>query len=213
MRFRGVRRLGAALRLHHDCRRSIVPPGQATARYRKFEGVISPQDKQIWLDDSFFRYPHSSCGSRLQRLTVDNLAAFLAAADETFVLSTSSDIASSLGLSKLSSWLLTGYNLGYMMALPLVSDYRLVGFGVMPNFVCSVRPTLRDHGMQKNVDILVRSVWIGLYRDVSTFTVFSVRSNMEQGYGSNGLCRHCRSFHLGLWRFWHDRSHCSYSER
>jgi MFS family permease len=50
-----------------------------------------------------------------------NIACFLANADETFVLSTGSDVASALNASGSASWLITSYNLGYTVGLPVVS--------------------------------------------------------------------------------------------
>ncbi|KAJ5379820.1 uncharacterized protein N7496_002248 [Penicillium cataractarum] len=47
------------------------------------------------------------------------LACFLANADETFVLSTGSDVASALNASSSASWLITAYNLGYTVGLPV----------------------------------------------------------------------------------------------
>ncbi|KAJ5947703.1 hypothetical protein N7466_000718 [Penicillium verhagenii] len=54
-------------------------------------------------------------------LAVMLLSAFLASSDDSFVLSTSSDIAADLGATKASTWLITGFNLGYMVSLPVVS--------------------------------------------------------------------------------------------
>lgn len=60
-----------------------------------------------------------------ERLTPGNIACFLASADELFVLACGSDIASALHASSSASWLITGYNLGYVLALPIVSSHFL----------------------------------------------------------------------------------------
>lgn len=56
---------------------------------------------------------------------LENTACFLANADETFVLSTGSDVASALNASGSASWLITSYNLGYTVGLPVVSQSSL----------------------------------------------------------------------------------------
>ncbi|KAJ9489597.1 hypothetical protein VN97_g3688 [Penicillium thymicola] len=47
------------------------------------------------------------------------LACFLANADESFILTTGSDVAAALEAPEYTSWLITSYNLGYTTALPL----------------------------------------------------------------------------------------------
>lgn len=47
------------------------------------------------------------------------LACFLANADESFILTTGSDVAAALEAPDYTSWLITSYNLGYTTALPL----------------------------------------------------------------------------------------------
>lgn len=49
-------------------------------------------------------------------------AAFLASSDDSFVLSTASDIAADFEATNISTWLITGFNLGYMVSLPVVSE-------------------------------------------------------------------------------------------
>lgn len=48
-------------------------------------------------------------------------ATFLASSDDSFVLSTASDIAADFKATSISTWLITGFNLGYMISLPIVS--------------------------------------------------------------------------------------------
>lgn len=50
------------------------------------------------------------------------IAAFLASSDDSFVLSTASDIAADFEATNISTWLITGFNLGYMVSLPIVSQ-------------------------------------------------------------------------------------------
>ncbi|KAL4796458.1 major facilitator superfamily domain-containing protein [Aspergillus venezuelensis] len=47
------------------------------------------------------------------------LGSFLANADDSFVLTTVSDISASLGAANATTWILTSYNVGYIIALPL----------------------------------------------------------------------------------------------
>lgn len=56
------------------------------------------------------------------------LGIFLALADDSFVLSTHREIGSYFKEVSVSHWLVTGYNLGYSVALPAVSvkDYPLI---------------------------------------------------------------------------------------
>ncbi|KAL2698827.1 hypothetical protein AAEP93_010215 [Penicillium crustosum] len=62
-----------------------------------------------------------SSGLQVGKLAVGSLllACFLANADESFVLTTGSDVASALNASSSAAWLITGYNLGYILALPV----------------------------------------------------------------------------------------------
>ncbi|KOS43232.1 hypothetical protein ACN38_g5877 [Penicillium nordicum] len=62
-----------------------------------------------------------SSGLQVGKLAVGSLllACFLANADESFVLTTGSDVASALNASSSAAWLITGYNLGYILALPI----------------------------------------------------------------------------------------------
>ena len=55
---------------------------------------------------------------------------YVAGADQFFIIATYEEIASDVnGLSK-APWLLTGYNLGYCVALPVVrANSRIFGFG------------------------------------------------------------------------------------
>ncbi|CAI7600682.1 unnamed protein product [Penicillium palitans] len=64
---------------------------------------------------------HKSSGLQVGKLAVGSLllACFLANADESFVLTTGSDVASDLNASSSAAWLITGYNLGYILALPV----------------------------------------------------------------------------------------------
>lgn len=53
---------------------------------------------------------------------------FLATADETFVLTTAREIAESFQKGSSSMWLITGYNMGYSMALPIYGRlYEVAG--------------------------------------------------------------------------------------
>ncbi|KAJ5536361.1 transporter [Penicillium frequentans] len=52
-------------------------------------------------------------------LAVMLLSAFLASSDDSFVLSTASDIAADFEATNISTWLITGFNLGYMVSLPI----------------------------------------------------------------------------------------------
>lgn len=61
--------------------------------------------------------------SALMRKTL--LGIFLALADDSFVLSTHGEIASHFSAMSVSHWLVTGYNLGYAVALPAVSGRSL----------------------------------------------------------------------------------------
>lgn len=65
--------------------------------------------------------------SRLSSLTSGNTACFLANADESFILTTGSDVAAALDAPEYTSWLITSYNLGYTTALPLVRTPKLNG--------------------------------------------------------------------------------------
>ncbi|KAJ5597702.1 hypothetical protein N7537_007786 [Penicillium hordei] len=67
------------------------------------------------------RMDHKSSGLQVGKLAVGSLllACFLANADESFVLTTGSDVASALNASSSAAWLITGYNLGYILALPI----------------------------------------------------------------------------------------------
>ncbi|OQD64419.1 hypothetical protein PENPOL_c007G05983 [Penicillium polonicum] len=64
---------------------------------------------------------HKSSGPQIGKLAVGSLllSCFLANADESFVLTTGSDVASALNASSSAAWLITGYNLGYILALPI----------------------------------------------------------------------------------------------
>ncbi|CAG8260874.1 unnamed protein product [Penicillium nalgiovense] len=57
--------------------------------------------------------------SRISNANSSGIACFLANADESFVLTTGSDVASALNASSSAAWLITGYNLGYILALPM----------------------------------------------------------------------------------------------
>lgn len=63
--------------------------------------------------------------SRLSSLISGNTACFLANADESFILTTGSDVAAALEAPDYTSWLITSYNLGYTTALPLVRPSQL----------------------------------------------------------------------------------------
>ncbi|KAJ5609315.1 hypothetical protein N7528_009882 [Penicillium herquei] len=52
-------------------------------------------------------------------LTVMLISSFLASSDDSFVLSTASDIAANFDATNASTWLITGFNLGYMISLPI----------------------------------------------------------------------------------------------
>ncbi|KAJ6110524.1 hypothetical protein N7486_002759 [Penicillium sp. IBT 16267x] len=52
-------------------------------------------------------------------LAVMLLSSFLASSDDSFVLSTASDIAAEFEATTVSTWLITGFNLGYMVSLPV----------------------------------------------------------------------------------------------
>ncbi|KAE8315917.1 major facilitator superfamily domain-containing protein [Aspergillus transmontanensis] len=52
-------------------------------------------------------------------LLITQLGAFLAGADDSFFISTHDHIASSFGQLPLGSWLLTAYNMGYSIGLPM----------------------------------------------------------------------------------------------
>ncbi|KAJ5927974.1 hypothetical protein N7466_006930 [Penicillium verhagenii] len=54
------------------------------------------------------------------------LGVFLALADDSFVLSTHTEIASHFNHISLGSWLVTAYNLGYGMTLPLVGNGHIL---------------------------------------------------------------------------------------
>ncbi|KAJ6022278.1 hypothetical protein N7540_007782 [Penicillium herquei] len=53
-------------------------------------------------------------------LTVMLISSFLASSDDSFVLSTASDIAANFDATNASTWLITGFNLGYMISLPIL---------------------------------------------------------------------------------------------
>ncbi|KAJ6155972.1 hypothetical protein N7497_004857 [Penicillium chrysogenum] len=72
----------------------------------------SPQDEECMTRSSGLQIGKLAIGSLL-------LACFLANADESFVLTTGSDVASALNASSSAAWLITGYNLGYILALPM----------------------------------------------------------------------------------------------
>ncbi|KAJ5465510.1 hypothetical protein N7530_009297 [Penicillium desertorum] len=72
----------------------------------------SPQDEESMIRSSGLQIGKLAIGSLL-------LACFLANADESFVLTTGSDVASALNASSSAAWLITGYNLGYILALPM----------------------------------------------------------------------------------------------
>ncbi|CRL26995.1 Sucrose/H+ symporter, plant [Penicillium camemberti] len=57
---------------------------------------------------------HKSSGLQVGKLAVGSLLL-----DESFVLTTGSDVASDLNASSSAAWLITGYNLGYILALPV----------------------------------------------------------------------------------------------
>ncbi|KAJ5280413.1 hypothetical protein N7478_005785 [Penicillium angulare] len=52
-------------------------------------------------------------------LAVMLVSTFLASSDDSFVLSTASDIAAEFNATNASTWLITGFNLGYMISLPI----------------------------------------------------------------------------------------------
>jgi hypothetical protein len=64
----------------------------------------------------------SNKDSQISKTNLSCIACFLANADESFVLTTGSDVASALNASSSAAWLITGYNLGYILALPIVSS-------------------------------------------------------------------------------------------
>lgn len=66
--------------------------------------------------------PLSNRDSQISEANSSCTACFLANADESFVLTTGSDVASALNASSSAAWLITGYNLGYILALPIVSS-------------------------------------------------------------------------------------------
>ncbi|KAJ5653239.1 major facilitator superfamily domain-containing protein [Penicillium lividum] len=69
-------------------------------------------------------------------LAVMLVSNFLASSDDSFVLSSASEIAADLKTTKASTWLITGFNLGYMVSLP-VNGYLCAALGRKQTYLFS----------------------------------------------------------------------------
>ena len=101
-------------------------------------------------------------------LTFRNAACFLANADESFILTTGSDVAAALEAPDYTSWLITSYNLGYTTALPLVRpfDHHVLALWL----TVAAWPSMRFSWTQKGNSYRISAIWIRLYFNVRSPT-------------------------------------------
>ena len=85
---------------------------------------------------------------------------FLAAADESLVISTWSSIASQFNRLSEGSWLLVAYNFGYCVSLPVVSRPETIHFGIyLRNLVSMVHSVTRMDGSMSSSGLILCLLW------------------------------------------------------
>lgn len=132
-------------------------------------------------------------------------AAFLASSDDSFVLSTASDIAADFEATSISTWLITGFNLGYMVSLPIVSQLSIIVAIWASTDFGLVWSSLWCLGQETHLSILLYRIWSRLLDDVRIITVLklicmltivrgaslniymSILARIITGFGSSGM--------------------------